>query len=346
MLMPQWNKSRPSLRACIDLRHNCGLLSFVVVASPWTSTPWTILSNEHRMDGEKERERERGEEKESDEAEDLIQTVEEAALEWQERNSDDDIGLPIMHWESLSLQIAELEKQEEDKRLKRDISVEHGSLSKGWIEEQEQRCGEETWEGAEDDSSNISVLTSRLQTRINLQLCFINNSESEDEDDDIEISKETSQVSGMGDHVPMQPAPSLLTNDTGKPVGLQSDHKEKEVYTLPPQRPTRCEVGMERRRLNRGDLQSFSLKQLNTLKVSLNQAIQDLSAELVGRLQTRDQLRTEQDAMLLEVQDMTSLRCDDQRNREQSEDRVRKKEADLKTKADIEEGQLYPLRKG
>lgn len=33
----------------------------------------------------------------------------------------------------------------------------------------------------------------------------------------------------------------------------------------------------------------------------------DLSSELVGRLQVRDQLRTEQDAMLLEVQDLTSL---------------------------------------
>lgn len=33
----------------------------------------------------------------------------------------------------------------------------------------------------------------------------------------------------------------------------------------------------------------------------------DLSTELVGRLQVRDQLRTEQDAMLLEVQDLTSL---------------------------------------
>lgn len=33
----------------------------------------------------------------------------------------------------------------------------------------------------------------------------------------------------------------------------------------------------------------------------------DLSSELVGLLQVRDQLRTEQDAMLLEVQDLTSL---------------------------------------
>lgn len=35
-------------------------------------------------------------------------------------------------------------------------------------------------------------------------------------------------------------------------------------------------------------------------------SISDLSSDLVGRLQARDQLRTEQDAMLLEVQDLTS----------------------------------------
>lgn len=33
----------------------------------------------------------------------------------------------------------------------------------------------------------------------------------------------------------------------------------------------------------------------------------ELSSELVGRLQIRDQLRMEQDAMLLEIQDLTSL---------------------------------------
>ncbi len=92
------------------------------------------------------------------------------------------------------------------------------------------------------------------------------------------------------------------------------------------------------------DLQNLSVKDLNALCTSLSKAIQgtlhhvytvstyndhstltmmmslklnckhllhvstsDLSSELVGRLQVRDQLRTEQDAMLLEVQDLTSL---------------------------------------
>lgn len=72
------------------------------------------------MDGEKERERERGEEKESDETE---EDAEGAALLWQEGSSDDDLGLPIMHWEALSLRIAQLEKQEEERREKNKVGV-------------------------------------------------------------------------------------------------------------------------------------------------------------------------------------------------------------------------------
>lgn len=76
------------------------------------------------------------------------------------------------------------------------------------------------------------------------------------------------------------------------------------------------------------------MKDLNALRTSLSQAVQgvprplhvsfhpppwhetafdllsalsDLSSELVSCLHIRDQLRTEQDAMLLEVQDLTSL---------------------------------------
>lgn len=72
------------------------------------------------MDGEKEREREMGEEKESDETE---EDAEGAALLWQEGSSDDDLGLPIMHWEALSLRIAQLEKQEEERRVKNKVRV-------------------------------------------------------------------------------------------------------------------------------------------------------------------------------------------------------------------------------
>lgn len=84
------------------------------------------------MEGEKERQRQQGEEKESNEAEDDTRSDEDAdndeeededsegaALVWQEGYGEDNLGLPIMHWEALSLRIAELEKQEEENKEKR-----------------------------------------------------------------------------------------------------------------------------------------------------------------------------------------------------------------------------------
>lgn len=84
------------------------------------------------MEGEKERQRQQGEEKESNEAEDDRRSDEDAdneeeeeedsecaALVWQEGYGEDNLGLPIMHWEALSLRIAELEKQEEENKEKR-----------------------------------------------------------------------------------------------------------------------------------------------------------------------------------------------------------------------------------
>jgi len=66
------------------------------------------------------------EEKESNEAEDDRRSDDEAdnensdgaVLIWQENCDKDNLGLPIMHWEALSLRIAELEKQEENKKAK------------------------------------------------------------------------------------------------------------------------------------------------------------------------------------------------------------------------------------
>ncbi|XP_059210577.1 schwannomin-interacting protein 1-like isoform X2 [Centropristis striata] len=149
------------------------------------------------MEGEKERQRQQREEKESNEAEDDQRSDEDddeeeeedsegAALVWQEGYGEDNLGLPIMHWEALSLRIAELEKQEEEnkeKRAKRGVSLERGRAPVSWTEERGRRT--ESWEDGDDAcNSHVLALTSRLQTQMNLQLCFINNSESEEEEED------------------------------------------------------------------------------------------------------------------------------------------------------------------
>ncbi|TKS92514.1 Schwannomin-interacting protein 1 [Collichthys lucidus] len=264
------------------------------------------------MEGEKERQMQQREEKDSNEAEDDRRSDDNAdneeeedegsdgaALVWQEGYGEDSHGLPIMHWEALSLRIAELEKQEEEKKEKKEksgASLERGRAPVSWTEERGRRA--ESWEDRDDAcNSHVLALTSRLQTQMNLQLCFINNSESEEE-----VEKKEGEVH-KNSQPPAKPEKSksrgLRNTLRNLRDRLRTDHKTLPASCSPPV--------VQRRHLERSDLQNFSIKDLKALSTSLSQAIQDLSSELVGRLQVRDQLRTEQDAMLLEVQDLTSL---------------------------------------
>ncbi|XP_076829423.1 schwannomin-interacting protein 1 [Brachyhypopomus gauderio] len=252
------------------------------------------------MDGEKERERERGEEKESDETE---EDAEGAALEWQEGSPEDDLDLPIMHWEALSLRIAELERQEEERRERNKDAVR---WPEGWPEFN--RHGE-AYEEMED--SRLTALTSRLQSHTNLQLCFINNSESEDEEED--AKKELANRGGTDGVRQAQQDSKPMSKSKAKSGGFRKEVRAalsmlKDKLRIDQKQTIQPSDAVKKRTLyKRIDLQNFTLKELNALKTSLSKDIHGLSSELVGRLLTRDQLRTEQDAMLLEIQDMTSL---------------------------------------
>ncbi|XP_056607862.1 schwannomin-interacting protein 1 isoform X1 [Triplophysa dalaica] len=263
------------------------------------------------MDGEKEKERERGDEKECDEAE---EDAEGASLVWQETYPDDDLGLPIMHWEDLGLRIAELEKQQEERRHReKDLD----RLTVQWPEIRGLSSHRETYDDMGDDcNSRLTALTSRLQSQMNLQLCFINNSESEEEEEEMEAKKEVpkqSSKSGNKQRLERQQGSNSTSTKKTKSRGFKNDvraalsvlkHKFslEQKQTIPPSEAVR-----DRKQHERSDLKNLSLKKLKALRTSQSKDIQDLSSELVARLLTRDQLRTEQDALLLEVQDMTSL---------------------------------------
>ncbi|XP_063043508.1 schwannomin-interacting protein 1 [Engraulis encrasicolus] len=246
------------------------------------------------MEGEKERERERGEEKESDDMEDS----EGASLVWQKDYAEDELGLPIMHWEDLNLRIAELEKQEEERKEKEGIE----GLS-NW-RGQHLDIHRDDWEEREDLNSRVTALTSRFQSHMNLQLCFINDSESEEEAEDAaNVQEKTSKKTGK------KGAQSAATN--GATSKRKSGFKMEVRAALSALRDKLWteqspKVLNRKKTLDRSELQILSMKELTVLHKSLTKDIQELSSDLVGRLLTRDQLRTEQDAMLLEVQDLTA----------------------------------------
>ncbi|KAG5284510.1 hypothetical protein AALO_G00027490 [Alosa alosa] len=220
----------------------------------------------------------------------------------QDVGSVDDQSLPIMHWEALSLRIAELEKQEEERRERaKTLNIpERGRVFGSWKEDRQHAFPTGQWVDSDEDDCGgcrSPVTKSRFNSQKNLQLCFINNSESdEDEKSGSECSKESEARGGQspGLKLEVQAALRALRDQ------LLAEQKEKERLTC-------SDSGMRRKLLDRSDLQTCSVQQLDSLRESLFQNIHDLSSQLVAQLLVRDHLRTKQDAMLLDVQDMTSL---------------------------------------
>ncbi|XP_059395446.1 schwannomin-interacting protein 1 isoform X2 [Carassius carassius] len=215
----------------------------------------------------------------------------------------DDHDLPIMQWEDLSLRIAELERQEEERKKKAESLglSERDRILGCWTESKHHSLHREPWTDENDYSPcRVPVKTSRFNSPKNLQLCFINNSESEEEDEEGASSKESSceaEVRGSCSRGLKQEVKAALRTLRDK---LWAEQKEKE-------QATHSSMNIRRKILSLSDLQTCSLLQLNALRASLNEDIQDLSSELVKHLVVRDHLRTKQDALLMDVQDMTSL---------------------------------------
>ncbi|KAF6739978.1 Schwannomin-interacting protein 1 [Oryzias melastigma] len=217
------------------------------------------------MEAEKESAEEEGEEEE----------LNEAAVDYQD--------LPIMHWEDLGQRIAELEKLEQERAKKRGGVGESLGEGGAWDEEEDlRRC-------------RLSMVSSRFLHHRNLQLCFTNNSDSDNEEEELEKKGPTS-AGHHGCHGAglKQEVASALRALRDK---LLAEQKEECADG------SSCVSGREH--LECSDLQERSLQQLCSLRAALQQEVHALSSELVAQLLVRDQLRTRQDALLLDVQDMT-----------------------------------------
>ncbi|XP_035480449.1 schwannomin-interacting protein 1 isoform X3 [Scophthalmus maximus] len=240
------------------------------------------------MEGEKEEK----EEEEEEEEKELHPHVVAAA------SSVDYQDLPIMHWEDLSQRIAELEKQEQERRerAKRGTGLRTEERPGGvWRDVWQEEEQEEEGGGGGVRRCRVAVVTSRFHNHRNLQLCFINKSDSEDEEgSDTKVSMGTGPNGCHAAGLKQEVATALRTLRDK----LLAEQKEKEHVA--------SSSGVAKRKhLERWELQECSVQQLIGLRGSLQQDVHALSSELVTHLLVRDQLRTKQDAMLLDVQDLT-----------------------------------------
>ncbi|XP_020505637.1 schwannomin-interacting protein 1 [Labrus bergylta] len=200
--------------------------------------------------------------------------------------------LPIMHWDDLSQRIAELEKQEQERREKSKRGEVRMGESHGGV-------WRDVWEEEEEDfrRCRVASVASRFHNHRNLQLCFINNSDSEDDEEGTK-KKVSMGPGGISCHAAAGLKQEVIIALRTLRDKLLAEQKEKEHLAG-------CSNVAKRKHLECWELQECSEKQLRSLRGTLQQEVHALSSELVAHLLVRDQLRTKQDAMLLDVQDLT-----------------------------------------
>ncbi|XP_070609658.1 schwannomin-interacting protein 1 isoform X7 [Erythrolamprus reginae] len=183
-----------------------------------------------------------------------------------------------------------------------------------------------------------AFLLGKLQSGMNLQICFVNDSGS-DKDSDADDSKtETSldtplspmskQSSSYSDRDTTEEeseslddmdfltrqkklqAEAKMALAMAKPMAKMQVEVEKQnrkkspVADLLPHMPHISECLMKRS-LKPADLRDMTIGQLQVIVNDLHSQIESLNEELVQLLLIRDELHTEQDAMLVDIEDLT-----------------------------------------
>lgn len=252
--------------------------------------------------------------------------------------------VPPMDWEALEKHLAGLQFREQEVRNQGLGRTNSTSAQKNERESIRQKLALGSFF---DDGPGIYTscsksgkpsLSSRLQSGMNLQICFVNDSGS-DKDSDADDSKtETSldtplspmskQSSSYSDRDTTEEeseslddmdfltrqkklqAEAKMALAMAKPMAKMQVEVEKQnrkkspVADLLPHMPHISECLMKRS-LKPTDLRDMTIGQLQVIVNDLHSQIESLNEELVQLLLIRDELHTEQDAMLVDIEDLT-----------------------------------------
>nr|XP_057935045.1 schwannomin-interacting protein 1 isoform X3 [Doryrhamphus excisus] len=258
--------------------------------------------------------------------------------------------LPTMDWAALERHLAGLQcREQENQNLNHNQNHNVGKTSYTSAQKNERESIRQKLALGSffDDGPGIYTscsksgkpsLSSRLQSGMNLQICFVNDSGS-DKDSDADDSKtETSldtplspmskQSSSYSDRDTTEEdsesledmdflsrqkklqAEAKLALAMAKPMAKMQVEVEKQnrkkspVVDLLPHMPHISECLMKRS-LKPNDLRDMTLGQLQVIVNDLHSQIESLNEELVQLLVVRDELHMEQDAMLVDIEDLT-----------------------------------------
>ncbi|XP_024863499.1 schwannomin-interacting protein 1 isoform X2 [Kryptolebias marmoratus] len=258
--------------------------------------------------------------------------------------------LPTMDWAALERHLAGLQcREQENQNLNHNQNHNMGKTNYTSAQKNERESIRQKLALGSffDDGPGIYTscsksgkpsLSSRLQSGMNLQICFVNDSGS-DKDSDADDSKtETSldtplspmskQSSSYSDRDTTEDdsesledmdflsrqkklqAEAKLALAMAKPMAKMQVEVEKQnrkkspVADLLPHMPHISECLMKRS-LKPTDLRDMTLGQLQVIVNDLHSQIESLNEELVQLLLIRDELHMEQDAMLVDIEDLT-----------------------------------------
>ncbi|XP_069752865.1 schwannomin-interacting protein 1 isoform X2 [Narcine bancroftii] len=254
--------------------------------------------------------------------------------------------LPTMDWEALEKHLAGLQFQEQEAQNQNPTQTK-ANFTSAQKNERESIRQKLALGSFFDDGPGIYTscsksgkpsLSSRLQSGMNLQICFVNDNGS-DKDSDADdsktetsldtplspISKQSSSYSDRDtteeeseslddmDFLTRQKklqAEAKMALAMAKPMAKMQVEVEKQnrkkspVADLLPHMPHISESLMKRS-LKPTDLRDMTIGQLQVIVNDLHSQIETLNEELVQLLLIRDELHMEQDAMLVDIEDLT-----------------------------------------
>ncbi|XP_061431639.1 LOW QUALITY PROTEIN: schwannomin-interacting protein 1-like [Lethenteron reissneri] len=269
-------------------------------------------------------------------------------------------GPPTMDWEALERHLAGLQKREQIEQIEARAAragTAAATLSTFTSAQRNEReCIRQKLAlgGFFDDGPGIYTncsksgkpsLSSRLQSGMNLQICFVNDSGSDKDSDADDSSKtdaspdtplspvskqsssyserdsadseagtdsESESLDGLDFSACQRKlqAEAKLALAMARPMARMQVEVEKQnrkkspVADLLPHLPHISESLMKRS-LKPADMQEMTLGQLQVIVNDLHSQIESLNEELVQLLLVRDELHMEQDAMLVDIEDLT-----------------------------------------
>nr|XP_032830867.1 schwannomin-interacting protein 1-like isoform X3 [Petromyzon marinus] len=269
-------------------------------------------------------------------------------------------GPPTMDWEALERHLAGLQKREQIEQIEAraaragTAAATLSTFTSAQRNERESIRQKLALGGFFDDGPGIYTncsksgkpsLSSRLQSGMNLQICFVNDSGSDKESDADDSSKtdaspdtplspvskqsssyserdsadseagtdsESESLDGLDFSACQRKlqAEAKLALAMARPMARMQVEVEKQnrkkspVADLLPHLPHISESLMKRS-LKPADMQEMTLGQLQVIVNDLHSQIESLNEELVQLLLVRDELHMEQDAMLVDIEDLT-----------------------------------------